>query len=212
MTATILECPSTTSRPQRKKSAVLLAAGKLFRENGYGNTSMDAVAREADVSKATLYAYFSDKRELFAAVIATEDEVNSRPLSSLEPEQKDIRAGLTHYARTILGMLLTPESVATYRMVMAEAARSPELGRAYYENGAAHLLDRLETVFSAAMTRGQLRRARPRRAAEQFVGLIRGDLQLRALLGMDGSIGEVQLRAVIRDGVDSFCRAYCPRP
>ena len=41
------------------------AAMRLFQEQGYGAVSMDAIAREAGVSKATIYAHFADKAELF---------------------------------------------------------------------------------------------------------------------------------------------------
>lgn len=201
---------ATASRPPRKVDLIVAAARGLFREHGYGATSMDAVARDADVSKATLYVYFSGKRELFAAVIAEEGDRNSRPLLAGEAGQEELRTKLLRFGRTILDLLLAPETVATYRMVVAEASRSPELGRTYYENGAARLLARLQELFAAAMSSGKLRKAHPRRAAEQFVGLIRGDLQLRALLGVDLELGEMQQDAVVRAGVDTFCRAYCP--
>lgn len=195
---------------RRKVDVILAAAGRLFREHGYGNTSMDAVAGEADVSKATLYVYFSGKRELFAAVVAEEGDRNSRPLLAGEGGQEELRARLLRFGRTILDLLLAQETVATYRMVAAEAARFPELGRVYYENGAARLLTRLEALFAAAMSHGTLRMAHPRRAAEQFVGLIRGDLQLRALLGVGTEISASQQNAVVRAGVDTFWRAYRP--
>jgi AcrR family transcriptional regulator len=197
-------------RQARKVDLILAAAGRLFRERGYGNTSMDAVAAEADVSKATLYVYFSGKRELFAAVVAEEGDRNSRPLLAGEAGQEELRARLLRFGRTILELLLAQETVATYRMVAAEAARFPELGRVYYENGAARLLTRLEGLFDVAMLNGHLRKAHARRAAEQFVGLIRGDLQLRALLGVAAESGAARQDAVVRAGVDTFWRAYRP--
>jgi len=198
----------TPLRPTRKVDLIMAAAGRLFRERGYGNTSMDAVAGEADVSKATLYVYFSGKRELFAAVVAAEGDRNSGPLLAGEAGQEELRARLLRFGRTILDLLLAQETVATYRMVAAEAARFPELGRDYYDNGAARLLARLEALFAGAMSNGSLRKAHARRAAEQFVGLIRGDLQLRALLGVPTEASASQQDAVVRAGVDTFWRAY----
>jgi AcrR family transcriptional regulator len=196
------------SRSRVKLVQILTAASRLFREHGYGSTSMDAVASEADVSKATLYVYFSGKRELFAAVIAEEGDRNSRALIAGEDGQEDMQAKLLRFGRTILALLLAPETVGAYRMVTAEAGRFPEIGRTFYENGAARLLTRLEEFFSAAMANGKLRNAHPRRAAEQFVGLIRGDLQLRALLALDDNLSEQRKDEVIRSGVDTFFRAY----
>jgi AcrR family transcriptional regulator len=51
-----------------KQDAVLDAAARLFLRHGFRKSSMDEIAREAGVSKPTLYAYFADKETLFAAV------------------------------------------------------------------------------------------------------------------------------------------------
>jgi len=64
------ECSAANAVPA-KKLAVLKAALRLFLEQGFGATSMDAIAREAGVSKATLYAHVKSKEELFAAITAT---------------------------------------------------------------------------------------------------------------------------------------------
>jgi AcrR family transcriptional regulator len=173
---------------------------------------MDAVAQRADVSKATLYVYFSSKRELFAAVITEEGERHSRSVITGEAGQEELRAKLLRFGHAVLELLIAPETVASYRMVVAEATRFPDIGRDYYENGAARLLKRLEDFFAGAVERGKLRACEPRRAAEQFVGLVRGDLQLRAMLGLKESVGSAQQAAVVRAGVDTFCRAFLPSP
>jgi len=52
----------------QKKSALVQAAEKLFAANGFENTSIDDVAKEAGVTKRTLYQYFTSKEDLFFAV------------------------------------------------------------------------------------------------------------------------------------------------
>jgi len=195
-------------RPRRKVEQILAAAGRLFREHGYAMTSMDAVAQEADVSKATLYVYYAGKRELFAAVIADEGDQRSRVLITGEDGAEDFRAKLMRFGHAIQDLLIAPETVSSYRMVVGEAGRLPDLGRLYYDNGAGRLLGRLEQFFASAMEGGKLRASDARRAAEQFVGLVRGDLMLRALLGVDERVTAQQRDSVVRAGVDTFYRAY----
>ena len=209
---TISEVTHTRSslrpRSRRKMTQILAAAGQLFREHGYGETSMDAVALRAGVSKATVYAHFSDKRELFSAIVFSEDAERGRALIESVHGAGDLRARLSRLGRAVFDLLMAPETIATHRVVAAEAARFPEIGRAYYENGAARLLQRLEEIFAGAMAAGELRTAHPRRAAEQFVGLVRGDLQLRAMLGVETGITKSLSDTVVRSGVDTFYRAY----
>lgn len=139
--------------------------------------------------------YFKSKEDLFAAVVAALDDYFTAPLIAAENTRQGVRAKLLRFGHAVLELLLAPETVSSYRMVVAEAARSPELGR-------------LETFFAQAMANGTLRRAHPRRAAEQFIGLVRGDLQLGALLGVNKKISERQRSAIVSAGIDTFCRAY----
>ena len=54
--------------------SILAAAKRAFLAAGFGAVSMDTIAREAGVSKATVYAHFGSKEELFGAVIERECE------------------------------------------------------------------------------------------------------------------------------------------
>lgn len=204
------ESIAPAGRPRAKLNLILAAASRLFREHGYGMTTMDAVAREADVSKATVYVYFSGKRDLFAAVIAEEGDRNSRALIAGTSGHEEMRARLLRFGRAIVALLLAPETIGAYRMATAEARRFPEVGRVFYDNGPARLLARLEEFFAEAMTQGKLISAPPRYAAEQFIGLVRGDLQLRALLALDEKLTAEHQDEVIRRGVETFYRAYKP--
>lgn len=58
--------PTETSTERR----ILEASVRLFSAYGLRKTSMEQVAHEANVAKATLYAYFANKEILFAGVAA----------------------------------------------------------------------------------------------------------------------------------------------
>ncbi len=51
-----------------KRTRILAAAADLFYENGYENTTLDAVAERLGVSKPFIYAHFSSKSELLAEI------------------------------------------------------------------------------------------------------------------------------------------------
>src|SRR5215510_5181709 len=92
--------PSTGRRPE-KFEAILEAAGQLFREHGYGAVSMDQIAREAGVSKATVYAHFESKDRLFASMVHNACRVYAEGLMPALTEMEDVREALTQICREI---------------------------------------------------------------------------------------------------------------
>ena len=81
--------------PDRSKAAQILAAAKAaFLRDGFEPTSMDVVAREAGVSKATLYAHFASKDRLFASVVSAECQRHLDLFARLEAEHPSIRDAL----------------------------------------------------------------------------------------------------------------------
>jgi AcrR family transcriptional regulator len=202
------ECTAAKAVPA-KKLAVLRAALRLFLEQGFGATSMDAIAREAGVSKATLYAHVKSKEELFAAITATFAEQLLAAHTAFEHES-DIRAALLRFARDHVALLLSPEGIAMYRIVIAEAPRFPELGRAFYENGPAIRLSALVKYLQHADAAGTLKVDDAPLAAGEFAGMLGGIVHLRAMLGHADEITAAEQETLTAHAVDAFLRAYRP--
>jgi len=184
------------------------AAKRLFLSRGFAETSMEAIAREAGVSKATLYAHYGSREELFTAVIwATGGQFLAGMASGLTGA-RGFEAKIEGLARAVLDLLLAPDVVAMNRIVAAEARRFPELGKLFYQNGPDRLIARLEDLFETAMAEGLLSRSHARDVAKHFIGLIRGDLQLRAMLGDNAALSENERNHAITTGVSAFLAAY----
>ena len=82
-----------TEPPAGSKAETILAAAKrAFLASGFGTVSMDTIAREAGVSKATVYAHFVGKEDLFGAVIGRECESYFARFSARELDPRDVRA------------------------------------------------------------------------------------------------------------------------
>ena len=75
-----------------REQQMLDAAIKVFSRNGFYETSMDAVAREAQISKPMLYLYYGSKDELFAAALAEEDDAPREAITKKADETKDDEA------------------------------------------------------------------------------------------------------------------------
>src|SRR5277367_928733 len=119
----------------RLRDRILVAATELFLLEGYGSTTIEAVAARAGISKRTFYDRFDDKAQLFAAVVHRIIE-HIRP-----PPEVPLLVGATlpdvlhHLAVLILQAALSPQALALHRLVNAESVRFPELVRAVASDG-----------------------------------------------------------------------------
>ncbi len=60
---------------KQRRNDITNAAEKLFISRGYDNVSMNEIADEVELSKATLYLYFKDKEALFFAIVLRGAEI-----------------------------------------------------------------------------------------------------------------------------------------
>ena len=194
-------------RGSDNETLILDAARGLFLEHGYAETSMDAVARAAGVSKATVYALFRSKDQLFVAVVVHQGRDQTLFLSTVDGV--GVNDALRAFGRQAANLLLSDEVVAIYRMVAAEARRAPEIGPLFWASGPQHLIGELAVFLQNAMHSGHLRSAPAHVAAGQFLAIIVGDLQLRRFVGTASS-SDAERRALIESGIDAFLRAYAP--
>jgi TetR/AcrR family transcriptional regulator, mexJK operon transcriptional repressor len=200
--------PPTTA----KAESILAAAKEMFLESGFGAVSMDAIARAAGVSKATVYAHFSGKEELFGAVIGRECERYLAGFSAGELDPGKVRASLTTLGRRFLELLLSPDAIALHRLIIGEVSRFPALGDIFWRAGPERNHAQIEAFLAAASAAGSLDIADPRLAAEQFTGLVRGERQLRHLLRLENQADRSQIGGIVSAAVDTFLRAFAPRP
>jgi TetR/AcrR family transcriptional repressor of mexJK operon len=202
--------PPAGRRPE-KTEAILEAAGRLFREHGYGAVSMDQIAREAGVSKATVYAHFSSKDRLFASMVTNACRVYAEGLMPAVTEMEDVRAALTQICREIERFLLAPKTLGIYRVIIAEGPRFPELVQAFVESGPLPFRRMLAEFFEANNRRGTLKVPNPRLAAHQLIWLVRGPLYLQRMLDLgDLAEAEPSVEDVVAGAVEMFMKGYAP--
>ena len=199
---------TAAARSDDRRAAMLAIARAAFLREGYSAASVSEIAAKVGGSKATLYSYFPSKRDLFAAVIEEEVRLMLAPLFEMSETQGDVRTVLERFARRFLDMLLSEDTVAFYRLVVAESARFPEIGQAAYHIGVQHGLDRLADYFLAAMERGELRRTEASVAVAQFMDLCAGELHRKRLFGVVGVDDRDEVEKQARNAVATFLAAY----
>lgn len=170
---------------KRKREAIFAAARQQFLANGYGGTSMEAVASDAGVSIMTLYRHAESKDDLFAAVIGIACHSDGEP----EPDFSDMPLAeiLEQTGVVFRAKLTSPETLSLLRAVIAEQGRFPELAAVAYDAAVGHLGAFLDGVLARSGETAALAPDRRRALAAAFIDDLFGADILRALLGLPGS-------------------------
>lgn len=198
-----------------KRDAILKAATGVFLRSGYGAAGMDAIAKEAGVSKQTIYSHFGAKDALFGAIIR--DKCSRLTSSLTAPATADNRQGddpekiLLGVAGQFVKLVMAEESLATFRVVVAESARFPELAKAFYQSGPKQATENLAAYLTGLDSRGILRVADPPGSARLFFAMLRGDLYLRRLLGITAGPAPGEAEKASRQAVKVFIDAHAPQ-
>jgi AcrR family transcriptional regulator len=167
------------------------------------------------VAKPTVYNHFGDKETLFRTVMRDgAQRTSTRILAALAtlpedgPEHGgDLAADLERVALRVVECQLSAEGWALQRLLYAEAARLPDLYDEVVSQGALPVQQVLAGRLAALAHRGHLDIDDPAVAASQFMALVSGDLPGLSALGTRAVPGE-RLRAVVRNGVGTFLRAF----
>ena len=199
---------STASPKGRKYEDVLGGAREIFLRDGFEGASVDDIARAAGVSKATLYSYFSDKRELFREVTRVECERMAETTLARIDFNAPPREVFTTAAHSLTRFLLSNFSLQMFRTFFAEAARFPEFGQAFYQNGPEMGRARMVVYLKLAIERGQLHDVDPDMIAEQFSELCRARLWSRAIFGVQTSFSEVEIDEVANHAVETVLARF----
>jgi TetR/AcrR family transcriptional repressor of mexJK operon len=203
--------PPRTGRPksEAKTEAIMGAATKLFLSQGYQGTSMDAVAKQAGVSKQTVYSHFSNKEELFKAVITAKVASYGFDKATMVDDD-DLRQAILTVARRFVDLLLDPEVIAMHRVVMGEAASQPRVAILFFEYGHEQTKRAICAFLQHQAKKGRLRIPDERLvySAFQLLYTVIGVYQMPLLLGLRESIEESEIGAHLEQVVDDFLTLY----
>ena len=158
-----------SARGRARLQRMLSAATELFLRDGYDQTSIDAILVRSGGSKATLYAYFPTKEDLFRAVIDGVLVDNAQPALDTA---RETRAVLTDFAIERLHVIFSDRHRAVLRLIIAERERFPDLAQLYYERGPQRGHRTLVDYLEALRQRGALTVDDTEEAGEFFIGML----------------------------------------
>jgi AcrR family transcriptional regulator len=119
------------------RSKILAAAGLLFEADGYGRTTIKAIAEAAGVATDTVYAVFGTKARVLTALIdqrlapAGDDNVTQRSQAQAVRDEPDQRRQIQLFAHDIAGLSSRVRPV--YEIMRTASAVEPDMAAVFAE-------------------------------------------------------------------------------
>ncbi|MEO6699351.1 MAG: TetR/AcrR family transcriptional regulator [Paraperlucidibaca sp.] len=145
-------------RPTARPEEILNAALAEFIERGYAATKLDDIARRANISKGTLYLYFSNKESLFKQAVLSQigpliDVAELCAQSHQDSPLILLKQLYADWAR----ILLDPTLGGLCKLMIAESDNFPDTAKFYVDEVVVRSRRVLHGVIERAMKAGELR-------------------------------------------------------
>ena len=202
--------PDGTTEPKkgRKYDQVLEGARQIFLSDGFEGASVDDIARASNVSKATLYSYFPDKRFLFMQVAKTECQRQADLAIATIDMDAPIQLVLHDIASELVEFITSKFGKQIFRICVGESDRFPELGREFYDSGPMLIRSKLIDFFEKSVARGDLKIDDFALAADQFHELAKANLFPKMVFNIVDDFSVAEKERVINGAVAMFMARY----
>jgi AcrR family transcriptional regulator len=189
-----------------RRGALLMAATRLFVERGFAGTTTDEIAKRAGSSKATIYHHFRSKLGLFDAVVRHLTAGLSAGL--LYPvAEGTLHEALTAFGTNYLRLILHPDALGIFRVVIGEGSKLPGLGRVLHQHASVMACAFFVDYLRCLEAKGLVRIDDMEGAGEQFLASLCNDLHLRALLSQPLPTG-AEIDSAVAHAVRLFTRCF----
>lgn len=200
-----METPSVTRKDQRR-DAILAVAAEVFVEEGYQAASMSAIAARLGGSKGTLYNYFDSKEALFEAHIRESCGRIAEDILDFADDQP-VAEVLQRLGERFLDQILSEKTVRLFQIIVAEATRTPELARLFFESGPQLGRERTGQYLEEARARGEIDADDCDEAAWLFLSVCRAH-HLEAVLNLRPKPSPEEISAQVARAVEMFMARY----
>lgn len=159
--AEILEARLETRRRRKaeRPQEIVEAAFLEFSRNGYAVTTLDRIAERAGVTKGTIYVYFENKEHLFISMVREFTKSATETVQCMFENHDGSTADLLRAQFSFIYQHIVEDRRRreVVRMLIAEAARFPELADRYYAEILSPCLEMLKQAIQRGIDRGEIR-------------------------------------------------------
>jgi len=206
------KAPARPAEETAKCRQIIDGARAVFLAQGFDAASMGEIARQAGVSKGTLYVYFESKEELFAVVAREACKSQAENMLALDPDDHDVGAVLTRLGQGYATFQNQPGLMSPIRTVISISERMPAIGKMFYDTGPAVGVAMLRRYLEAQVAAGYLAIDDCEVAAAQFLEACRATIFKRLLFNAGDLPTEAHITHVVGIAVRTFLAAYRSDP
>lgn len=143
--------------PEQRREQLIDAALEVILQQGYGGVSIEAVARNAGVTRPVVYDHFPNLARLLHALVAREETYSLQQLEEIVPAsiaKGDTAEVLATSVRRFLEFVL--ERPNTWRLILLPLEGTPAIVREHVEMGRHRIVKRIEHLVRTSLDRGEL--------------------------------------------------------
>ena len=190
------------------RTRILDAAFAAFMKQGYTATSTLEIATRARVSKRELYAQVGNKQEMLVSCISARATRLKMPADLPVPRDREMLTQvLSSFGAQLLREVTDPTVIAVFRLAIADAINAPEVAQTLDSVGREAPRSALQQIMTQAQASGLLD-GRPVELAEQFSGLLWGNLMVSLLLGVTKRPSSREIAVRARDAAAAFLQLH----
>ncbi len=165
--------PKFLRKPDDRPGQILDAAEKVFGKFGYDAASLEQIAKEAGISKGTIYLYFKNKKTVFIEMMKRR---LSDVIESLKSEYSDDGADSFEDIYRVLitnfrGLLTHPAYPSFLKLMIAESGRFPGIAEDFFKGVIFQAIGIGSGIYESEARKGNVKKLKGRVAMRCLIGM-----------------------------------------
>ena len=201
-----------SGRPKdlEKRAKILQAAKSIFLKMGYHATNMNQIAKEAGVTKLTVYNHFQDKANLFICAIEESCEESIRAKQFELTPESDFRQALQLMCQRALSIIYLPEALKLDCLLFELAAEQSPLTQQFFDASHTRMCHVWCDFFEQAIAFKFIQADAPLKQTELIISLMLGIRHQQVLLGLAPVPTANEIDQIIQHAIEIFLLKYQP--
>jgi AcrR family transcriptional regulator len=194
---------------ESRRSAILMAARKLFFEKGFKTVTVESIARKAELSKGSIYLYYNSKEEIYTQILLIDIDKFHDRISDLLKNSASASEALVRLSDIYVDFFLNDREL--FRILMTFMLHTTDMNLPEDLNN--HIIKTtnrtiniIEQIFKYGIERGEFPPTINLRIYRNALwGLLNGIISLHLFTGMESKRAEM-IHSTIKASLDIFIR------